>query len=327
MRRSGARRGQQFVRAGGIQRHRLFDQHMLAGAQRGGRDRHVLVRGQADIDSLDLLVGQCFFRSVVFADAREIHLLARSANIALNIAQVAREPFLDSVGDGEQSCVRDIFPGFQMGAAHEAESKNGDSHQRQFYQPARPYGLRGAAVRWYRIARQEKHMNRRMTIIPLAAVALAYTAQAQNPLSTEAKTAYTNIKNNLTRMAEKMPDDAYSYKPSPDIRTFGELIAHVASSQMGTCSAVNGAMRKSDAASKTTKADLVAALKESFAECDKAFDSLTDAGAAQMIKGPRGERTKLGMLNGVITHGNEEYGYMAVYLRMKGVVPPSSDRK
>lgn len=170
-------------------------------------------------------------------------------------------------------------------------------------------------------------MNRRMTIIPLAAVALAYTAQAQNPLSTEAKTAYTNIKNNLTRMAEKMPDDAYSYKPSPDIRTFGELIAHVASSQMGTCSAVNGAMRKSDAASKTTKADLVAALKESFAECDKAFDSLTDAGAAQMIKGPRGERTKLGMLNGVITHGNEEYGYMAVYLRMKGVVPPSSDRK
>ena len=96
---------------------------------------------------------------------------------------------------------------------------------------------------------------------------------------------------------------------------------------MSTCSAVNGAMKKSDAASKTTKADLVAALKESFAECDKAFDSLTDAGAAQMIKGPRGERTKLGMLNGVITHSNEEYGYMAVYLRMKGVVPPSSDRK
>ena len=86
-------------------------------------------------------------------------------------------------------------------------------------------------------------------------------------------------------------------------------------------------MKKSDAGSKTSKADLVAALKDSFAECDKAFDSLTDANAAEMIKGPRGERSKLGMLNGIVVHDNEEYGYLAVYMRVKGVVPPSSDRK
>jgi uncharacterized damage-inducible protein DinB len=170
-------------------------------------------------------------------------------------------------------------------------------------------------------------MNRCFTIVPLAALAFACTLQAQNPLSTEAKQAYNNIKNNLTRAAEKMPDDAYEFKASPDIRTFGALIAHVAQSQMGTCSAVNGAMKKSDAASKTAKADLVTALKDSFAECDKAFDSLTDANATQMIKGQRGERSRLGMLVGVITHDNEEYGYLAVYMRVKGVVPPSSDRK
>jgi uncharacterized damage-inducible protein DinB len=151
--------------------------------------------------------------------------------------------------------------------------------------------------------------------------------QAQGPLSTETKQAYTNIKNNLTRAAEKMPDDAYEFKASPDIRTFGALIGHIAQSQMGTCSAVNGAMKKSDAGSKTSKADLVAALKDSFAECDKAFDSLTDANATDMIKGPRGERSKLGMLNGIIVHDNEEYGYLAVYMRLKSVVPPSSDRK
>ena len=146
-------------------------------------------------------------------------------------------------------------------------------------------------------------------------------------MSTETKQAYNNIKNNLARAAEKMPDDAYDFKASPDIRTFGALIGHIAQAQMGTCSAVNGAMKKSDAGSKTSKADLVAALNDSFAECDKAFDSLTDANAAEMIKGPRGERSKLGMLNGVVTHDNEEYGYLAVYMRLKSVVPPSSDRK
>ena len=168
-------------------------------------------------------------------------------------------------------------------------------------------------------------MNR--IILPAATLALAFALQAQGPLSTETKQAYNNIKGNLTRAAEKMPDADYDFKASPDIRTFGALIGHIAQSQMGTCSAINGEMKKSDAGSKTSKADLVAALKDSFAECDKAFDSLTDANATQMIKGPRGERSKLGMLNGIVTHDNEEYGYLAVYMRVKGVVPPSSDRK
>jgi len=156
---------------------------------------------------------------------------------------------------------------------------------------------------------------------------MAGALHAQNSLASETKQAYTNIKNNLTRAAEKMPDDAYDFKASPDIRTFGALIGHIAQSQMGSCSAVNGEMKKSDAGSKTSKADLVAALKDAFAECDKAYDSLTDANATDMIKGPRGSRTRLGMLMGTIAHDNEEYGYLAVYMRLKGIVPPSSDRK
>ena len=166
-----------------------------------------------------------------------------------------------------------------------------------------------------------------MRFVLPAMLAMTCGLNAQNPLSTEAKQAYTNIKRNLTGAADKMPDDAYNFKASPDIRTFGALIGHVAQSQLGTCSAVNGAMKKSDAGSKTAKADLVAALNESFAECDKAFDSLTDANASEMIKGPRGERSRLGMLVGVITHDNEEYGYLAVYMRLKSIVPPSSDRR
>ncbi|MFN7927855.1 MAG: hypothetical protein U0Y68_07895 [Blastocatellia bacterium] len=78
-------------------------------------------------------------------------------------------------------------------------------------------------------------------------------------------------------------------------------------------------------ASKTAKADLVAALKESFAICDKAFDALTDAKAGEMITMGQRQRTRLGALVGTVSHSNEEYGYMAVYMRLKGVTPPSSE--
>ena len=169
-------------------------------------------------------------------------------------------------------------------------------------------------------------MNRVSTIILTAALAGAGTMQAQS-LSVEAKQAYNAIKGNLTRMAEKVPEDQYGFKPTPDIRTFGELIGHIAESQTRTCSAVAGTMQQLSAKGKTSKADLVALLKESFETCDAAYNSLTDANAAEVIKTPRGDRTKLGALAGNTTHDNEEYGYMAVYLRLKGIVPPSSDRK
>lgn len=160
----------------------------------------------------------------------------------------------------------------------------------------------------------------------IAAAAASLPAQTANPLSTELKQAYNGIKNNLTKMAERMPEENYSYKPSADIRSFGQLMGHVADSQARTCSAVAGGEAKAlNASSKTSKADLVAALKESFTLCDTAFNSLTDANAAEMITTPRGQRSKLGALTGLVSHSNEEYGYMAVYLRMKGVVPPSSD--
>ena len=159
----------------------------------------------------------------------------------------------------------------------------------------------------------------------ILALAGAFAIQAQNPLIAETKQAYNGIKNNLMKMAEKMPEENYGFKPVPEIRTFGALVGHVADAQTRTCSAVKGEPKQANAGSKTAKADLVAALKDSFAECDAAFDSLTDATATQMIQAGRGQRSKLGALVGTVTHSNEEYGYMAVYLRLKGVVPPSSE--
>jgi len=168
-------------------------------------------------------------------------------------------------------------------------------------------------------------VKRYITIMLAASLAATLQAQNANPLSTEAKQAYTVIKNHLLKMADKMPEEHYAFKPTPEIRTFGQLVAHVADSQARTCSAVNGEQKALNAASKTSKADLVAALKEAFAMCDTAFDSLSDAKAAEMIKTARGERSRLGALVANTTHDNEEYGYMAVYLRLKGIVPPSSE--
>ena len=155
----------------------------------------------------------------------------------------------------------------------------------------------------------------------------AATPQNANPMSAELKQSYTNIKNNLTKMAEKMPEENYGFKATADIRTFGELVGHVADAQARACSAVNGEQKALNAGSKTSKADLVAALNESFAICDKAFDSLTDAKAAEMVSLGQRQRSKLGMLAGTVTHSNEEYGYMSVYLRLKGIVPPSSEKR
>jgi hypothetical protein len=166
-------------------------------------------------------------------------------------------------------------------------------------------------------------MNRPILIaLPFLCASLI---SAQNPLSTEAKQAYSGIKNNLTKMAEKVPADVYSFKATPDVRTFGQLIGHVADSQLRSCSTVRGETKQASASSKTTKEELVAALKESFAECDAAFEALTDASATEMVKFRNGTRSKLGILNGVTIHSNEEYGYMCVYLRLKGIVPPSSE--
>jgi len=156
-------------------------------------------------------------------------------------------------------------------------------------------------------------------------------AQTPNPLSDEVKWSYGSIKNNLLKMAEKMPAERYDFRPTPEVETFGRRVAHIADANMNVCTGLNAERKPLGAASKTAKADLVAALKESFAYCDRVFDSLTDASAKEMVSSrlggpfpPEPTRSKLATLYNLVRHSNEMYGYMAVYLRLSGVVPPTS---
>lgn len=152
--------------------------------------------------------------------------------------------------------------------------------------------------------------------------ACALYGQSINPVIADSKASYNAIKGYLTRAAAAMPEEDYTFKPTPDIRTFGALLGHIADHQTRFCSIARGSARQGDAASKTTKVDLQAALAASFVECDAAWESITNANAGEMV----GQRSRLGTLLVDVIHSNEEYGYMAIYFRLKGIVPPSSDR-
>ena len=170
-----------------------------------------------------------------------------------------------------------------------------------------------------------------MTRVNLLSFALLFGAtlhaQSAAPLVADGKQVFTPIKNNLVKLAEKMPADLYEFKPAPEMRSFGALMAHIADAQTRNCSAASGETKAATAASKTSKDDLVAALKESMATCDSAWASLTEANALIMTKFRNGERSKLGIMMYNNVHSNEEYGYASVYLRVKGIVPPSSEGK
>lgn len=163
------------------------------------------------------------------------------------------------------------------------------------------------------------------------AVALA-VAQPMGPTKTTLtaglQRGYENIKRNLTQAAEKMPEADYGFQPKPEIRTYGQLFGHVANAQFNACSAVKGEPNPNqgnDNEKKTTKAEFVKALADSFASCDGAFASLTDENALQFVKQGQNEVARALVLGNLVTHGNEMYGTAAVYMRLKGLVPPSTE--
>ena len=153
--------------------------------------------------------------------------------------------------------------------------------------------------------------------------------QAQaNPFSTFNKFAYARLKTILISSAEKMPEENYNFKPTEAIRSYGQLVGHVADAQYIFCSVALGEKNPGlkIEQTKTTKADLVAALKEAVAYCDKAYDSMTDASGSQMVKLFDMDLPKLGALSINNMHDMEHYGNMVTYMRLKNIVPPTSEQ-
>jgi hypothetical protein len=162
------------------------------------------------------------------------------------------------------------------------------------------------------------------------ALCLAAALQAQSPdaMVQDLQRSWQGIKNNVLAAAEAMPEDAYSFKPTPDVRSFGGWVGHAADAQMGSCSGI-GAQRQNLGAEQgmTTKADLVAALRKSFDACDAAVMGTTAANHDEPVASFAGSSPRASVLYGMIAHSQECYGSMSVYLRLKSIVPPSTARR
>ena len=144
--------------------------------------------------------------------------------------------------------------------------------------------------------------------------------------------AYNRIKNLVTLSAEKMAEPDYGFKPTMEIRNYGQLWSHVANFHYGTCAQSLGVPNPNQGNNlentATTKDAIVKALADSFALCDKAFAALTDQTLAEPLTGGRGGPTARGVvLNRIVEHDNEMYGIGTVYLRLKGHVPPSTEQQ
>ena len=162
-----------------------------------------------------------------------------------------------------------------------------------------------------------------------AAVAAAQENTNPNPFSTFNKAAYARLKGIMLASAEKMPEESYSFKPVDTVRSYGQLVGHLADAQYLFCSIALGEKNPAPNVekTKTSKADLIAALKEAEAYCDKAYDTMTDASGAQMVKLFGNDTPKLDVLVVNNMHNMEHYGNMVTYMRIKGIVPPTSEQQ
>lgn len=160
----------------------------------------------------------------------------------------------------------------------------------------------------------------------LGAQAPAKKSSAANSVVGDIRQYWMQSSGYLQRAAEAVPESTYAFRPTPAVRTFGQLIGHVAGSQYAICAMALGVKAPAEddiEKSRTTKASLVQALKESNAYCAKAY-AQSDAAASAMttvFDSPATRRSAL-VLNA--THDAEHYGNVITYMRINGMVPPSS---
>jgi uncharacterized damage-inducible protein DinB len=141
-----------------------------------------------------------------------------------------------------------------------------------------------------------------------------------------ARMLWSDVRDNIAQSAADVPESLYSYRPTPEVRTFGELIGHIAGSQHMFCAIALGVKPPAEDAvekSAKTKAALVQALKESNDYCARAYNQ-TDAAAAASVELFGAQRSRLYTLLENATHDSEHYGNIVTYMRLNKMVPPSS---
>ena len=184
-------------------------------------------------------------------------------------------------------------------------------------------------------------MRKQILVSALLTVAAGLTLAAQQPAAPPTaagflRNLYNGNKNNILRSAEKMPEEFYGLRPGPqqEVRTFGQHVAHVATFSFLWCSQAKGEPNPNAGRdlekTLTSKADIMKAANEAFAYCDSAYAALTDANANEVIQitqenGRQQQLPRMGLLMLNVVHNNEIYGNMVTTMRIKSIVPSSSE--
>ncbi len=167
-----------------------------------------------------------------------------------------------------------------------------------------------------------------MMLSLLLALTTAFAPQTQSdPTIASTKVGLDVVKGYVLKAIDQVPEDMLAFKPTPDIRSMGQLFGHIADANFQICSAATGKKPEMQGIekTKTTRADLKAALEASFKFCEAGFDGLTPATANETVKFfLPGNQTRLGVLTFNTAHDFEHYGNLVTYMRLKGLVPPSS---
>ena len=153
-------------------------------------------------------------------------------------------------------------------------------------------------------------------------------AAPSNPAVASVRLAYDSVKDYILRSVDQMSEENYAFRPTPEVRTFGQIIGHLANEQYVFCAAAlgepNPETKQDFEKTRTNKAGLAEAIRASFKYCDRAYQ-MSDAQATKWQTIPDfGERAPLAMLTLNAGHNAEHYGNIVTYMRIKGMVPPSS---
>ncbi len=162
-----------------------------------------------------------------------------------------------------------------------------------------------------------------LTVVLAAPLSLS----AQNPLVQSLKGVFDVTKTNIMATAEILDDEDYAFRPTAEVRTAGQILAHIADGQFSFCGGAAGepnAAPENFEQTRTRKAEIIDALEQGFAYCERVFARTTDAGAADAADFFGAPNTVAGILAFNSTHNYEHYGNLVTYMRINGIVPPSS---
>ena len=180
---------------------------------------------------------------------------------------------------------------------------------------------RSTRVGTWRIVLAVGALNLTLASLANAQQGMPNPIMASNPLTTTLSIFRSNMQDKIMKSADEMPESKYSYRPTKDVRSFAEIVNHVADISYTLCSNVKGEANPATATAKRSKPEIMAYLKGSFDYCDRVYSGFTDAHLNDPADFFGFKTNKMFILTQVGNHDALHYGNLVTYLRLNGLTP------